>query len=221
MSKELQNLELFKEVQAEKFYQKKVDVANGVMEMGKILCETKEKLPHGEWIPWLEDNRVGFKVNTANRYMKIYTELGHKTIDRDFDGLSLRKLYTLASAPEEIREDIINNSNSLDELGENIEKYKKQRKNPTKAQVMALSARSNCECEVCNQSFKGMENILQIHHIDGNRENTVEENLIHLCPNCHSIIHNCSDIGFISNDKLKELWLKVRKVNLDNKKYKN
>lgn len=218
MSKELQNLEVFKEVQAEKFYQKKVDVANGVMEMGKILCETKEKLPHGEWENWLEDGRVNFKKRNAQRYMKIYKELKD---EKHINGVSLRKLYELASAPEEVRKEIIDSSNSSEELGENIEKYRKQRKNPTKAQVMALSARSNCECEVCNQSFKGMENILQIHHIDGNRENTIEENLIHLCPNCHSIIHNCSDIGFISNDKLKELWLKVRKVNLDNKKYKN
>lgn len=212
MSKELQNLEVFKEVQAEKFYQKKVEVANGVMEMGKILCETKEKLPHGEWIPWLEDSRVGFKEANARKYMKVYNELGNGNYQFSFDQISLNKLYTLASAPEEIREDIINNSNSSEELGENIEKYKKQRKNPTKAQVMALSARSNCECEVCNQSFKGMENILQIHHIDGDRENTVEENLIHLCPNCHSIIHNCDNIEIIKNEKLKELWLKVREV---------
>lgn len=77
---------------------------------------------------------------------------------------------------------------------------------------MALSARSNCECEVCNQSFKGMENILQIHHIDGDRENTIEENLIHLCPNCHSIIHNCDNLEIIGNEKLKKLWLKVREM---------
>lgn len=127
MSKELLNLELFKEVQAEKFYQKKVDVANGIIEMGKILVETKEKLPHGEWMKWLEDSRVSFSQRSARYYMKIYKELGHKIIDGDFNGLSLRKLYALASAPEEIREDIINNSSSSEELGENIEKSTKSK----------------------------------------------------------------------------------------------
>lgn len=31
---------------------------------------------------------------------------------------------------------------------------------------------------------------LQIHHIDGNSENNVEENLQVLCPNCHSLTEN-------------------------------
>ncbi len=31
---------------------------------------------------------------------------------------------------------------------------------------------------------------LQIHHIDGNRKNTIEKNLILLCPNCHSLTNN-------------------------------
>lgn len=127
MSKELQNLELFKEVQAEKFYQKKVDVANGVMEMGKILCETKEKLPHGEWIPWLEDSRVGFSISSANKYMKIYNNLKDE-IRNGVTNLNVRKLYELASAPEETREDIINNSSNAKELEENIKKYQEEKK---------------------------------------------------------------------------------------------
>ncbi len=31
---------------------------------------------------------------------------------------------------------------------------------------------------------------LQVHHIDGNNKNTVEENLTLLCPNCHSLTNN-------------------------------
>ena len=128
MSKELQNLELFKEIQAEKFYQKKVDVANGIMEMGKILCETKEKLPHGEWLPWLEDSRVNFTERQARKYMKVYNELGNGNHRFPFDQISLRKLYALASAPEEIREDVVNNSTNSKELEENIKKYQEEKK---------------------------------------------------------------------------------------------
>lgn len=130
MSKEIQNLETFKEVQAEKFYQKKVDVANGVMELGKILCETKDKLPHGEWLQWLEDSRVGFKERNAQRYMRIYNELGKNEMRHDMsylNELNLNKLYELASAPEEKREDIINNSKDSKELEENIKKLQEEK----------------------------------------------------------------------------------------------
>ena len=31
---------------------------------------------------------------------------------------------------------------------------------------------------------------LQVHHIDGNSMNNKEENLVLLCPNCHSLTEN-------------------------------
>ena len=40
------------------------------------------------------------------------------------------------------------------------------------------------ECAVCN--YNEDENILQVHHIDENRENNSIDNLIILCPNCHA-----------------------------------
>ena len=95
---------------AEKFLQKKIDVARGVIELGKILVETKEKLPHGSWIKWLEDSRVNFKDSQARKYMKIYKELGNNvTVSNDLiDNLAINKLYTLASAPEEVKEEVAN-----------------------------------------------------------------------------------------------------------------
>ena len=43
----------------------------------------------------------------ANKYIRIYEELG-TTNSRVFDSVSINKLYTLASAPEEVKEDIAN-----------------------------------------------------------------------------------------------------------------
>jgi len=44
------------------------------------------------------------------------------------------------------------------------------------------------QCEQCNLSEWLSEQIkLEIHHIDGDRTNNVEENLQLLCPNCHSM----------------------------------
>ena len=99
---------LFYEKQAEKFLQKKTDVARGVIELGQILIDTKEGLQHGQWIKWLEDSRVGFTDRNARRYMTIakeFKEIGHSM--SVLDTLSLNKLYSLASAPEEIKEEVI------------------------------------------------------------------------------------------------------------------
>jgi len=47
---------------------------------------------------------------------------------------------------------------------------------------MALDNYPN-ECEMCG--YKEHLEILQVHHIDGNRKNNKLENLMILCPNCH------------------------------------
>jgi len=44
------------------------------------------------------------------------------------------------------------------------------------------------KCEKCN--YDEVIDILGIHHKDGNRKNNKKENLMVLCPMCHSLIHN-------------------------------
>lgn len=60
---------------------------------------------NGNWIKWLEDSRVGFKDSTARKYMKIAKDPQIRHGMSYLDNLSLNKLYTLASAPEEVKED--------------------------------------------------------------------------------------------------------------------
>ena len=124
MSDEITNNTFF-EVQAEKFYQKKVEVARGVIELGQILIESKEKLPHGSWIKWLEDSRVNFTERQAQKYMRVYEELGNTNHQFVFDQLSLNKLYTLASAPDEVKEDVAN-SKDKEEAERKIKEYEEQ-----------------------------------------------------------------------------------------------
>lgn len=40
------------------------------------------------------------------------------------------------------------------------------------------------QCAICG--WKEDEDILQVHHIDENRQNNALKNLIILCPNCHA-----------------------------------
>lgn len=42
-------------------------------------------------------------------------------------------------------------------------------------------------CEICHiDSWNGKEIMCELHHIDGNRNNNNLDNLMILCPNCHS-----------------------------------
>lgn len=115
----------FYEVQAEKFYQKKVEVARGVIELGQILIDTKEGLQHGQWLKWLEDSRVGFTDSTARKYMKIARDPQIVHGVNVLDNLSLRRLYTLASAPEEVKEDVAN-SKDKEEAEKKIKEYERK-----------------------------------------------------------------------------------------------
>jgi predicted HNH restriction endonuclease len=48
--------------------------------------------------------------------------------------------------------------------------------------------------------------MLEIHHIDGNPNNNSEENLLLLCPNCHSLTHNFKNL----NAGHGRTWRKLR-----------
>lgn len=201
----------FFEVQAEKFYQKKVEVARGVIELGQILIETKEKLPHGSWIKWLEDSRVGFTERQSQKYMKIARELGEAFSHVLLDNLSLRKLYTLASAPEEVKEEVAN-SKDKEEVEKKIKKYEEQLKqekqdrevssiNPYSDVVIkrerkpipetvkkSVRVRSRNSCERCGYNFTKFP-IEEFHHINENPSDNRLDNILHLCPNCHALEH--------------------------------
>lgn len=56
------------------------------------------------WIKWLEDSRVGFKDSTARKYMAIARDPQIVHGMNVLDTLSLNKLYSLVSAPEEVKE---------------------------------------------------------------------------------------------------------------------
>ena len=56
-----------------------------------------------------------------------------------------------------------------------------------------IKIEQNFECGVCAISSwnnKPIVNILEIHHIDGNRKNNNRDNLVALCPNCHRQTEN-------------------------------
>lgn len=130
----------FFEVQAEKFYQKKVEVARGVIELGQILIETYEGMTRPEFLKWLKDSRVGFGEKTAYKYMKIGRELEDFSHREKINELSLRVLYTLASAPEEVKEDVAN-SKDKEEAEKKIKEYEEQLKQEKLAKDILMKSK--------------------------------------------------------------------------------
>lgn len=55
----------------------------------------------------------------------------------------------------------------------------------------------------------GIEDILEVAHIDGDRFNNTLDNLVILCPTCHKML----DIDLISNEMIKSVRDRARKVN--------
>jgi len=77
---------------------------------------------------------------------------------------------------------------------------------------IALTNIKEPKCEICGWS-NGIDDCLDIHHIDENRKNNTKENLIILCPNCHSVVTR--GWGEIKNRKL----LKFEVKEIKNRKY--
>ncbi len=49
------------------------NVLSSAIEIGRLLCEAKEKVSFGEWGKWLKSN-VAYSVTTANNMMRLYKE---------------------------------------------------------------------------------------------------------------------------------------------------
>lgn len=86
-------------------------VGEDFMELGHCLCEAKEMLPHGEWLPWLSE-RVQFSDRTAQKYMALWREYeGNPQLASD---LGSEKAFALLALPMEEREDIAANGAVID-----------------------------------------------------------------------------------------------------------
>lgn len=80
--------------------------AEDFISLGRSLCEAKELLDHGEWLPWLEQ-QVQFSERTAQKFMQISRAYeNNATLALD---LGSEKAFALLALPEEAREEILQN----------------------------------------------------------------------------------------------------------------
>lgn len=74
------------------------------------------------------------------------------------------------------------------------------------------------ECEECkSETWRGFPIPLELHHLDGNRENNQLENLQILCPNCHSLTPNfCSANKTYKKEKRSRFSIEEYKNAIEN-----
>lgn len=83
-------------------------------------------------------------------------------------------------------------------MEENTKKTTRRRKNPTQVMKKRLQAEIENQCPFCNDT--NVETF-EFHHIDGDSSNTVESNLIMICPTCHAKI----DKSIITTDEVRKM----------------
>lgn len=82
-------------------------VVADAIEIGRLLTQCRERLPHGAWLPWLE-REFCWTDRTALNFMRLYAMVGKSETVSDLN-LPMRDLYLLAapSTPEPARAEVI------------------------------------------------------------------------------------------------------------------
>lgn len=81
-----------------------------ILTIGRCLIEAKEVLPHGEWLPWLNE-KVEFSERTARRFMQLSREWTNRSTLTD---LGASKALALLALPPEEREQFMAQSHEVD-----------------------------------------------------------------------------------------------------------
>lgn len=94
-----------------------------ILTIGRCLIEAKEQLPHGEWLPWLNE-RVEFSERQARRFMQLYRECSNRPALAD---LGATKALALLALPAEERERFVAEHNVVDMTSRQLQQAIKER----------------------------------------------------------------------------------------------
>lgn len=87
----------------------KQNAGDAIIGIGQRLIEAKEMLPHGSWLPWLEE-QVEFSERTARNFMRLAREWTNRQALAD---LGAAKALTLLALPPEEREQFISEHHTV------------------------------------------------------------------------------------------------------------
>ena len=112
-----------------------------ILTIGRCLQEAKEQLPHGEWLPWLNE-QVEFSERTARNFMRLAREWTNRQALAD---LGASKALTLLALPPEEREEFMADHNVVDMTSRQLEQAIKERDAARAAAEQAEADRRSAE----------------------------------------------------------------------------
>lgn len=118
--------------QAQMFVQ---NAAMNLLQLGRVLTEAKQLVPHGEWDAWIKAN-AKVSRRTAEQYMQAYAEFGLNAVIAE---LGTTKVLKLLPMPQEERSRLLSENDvsamSTRQLDEAIRKQRAQMDKEIRAQV--------------------------------------------------------------------------------------
>lgn len=112
-----------------------------ILDIGRRLLEAKGMLPHGEWLPWLNE-RVEFSERTAQKFMRLAQKWSNPSALAD---LGATKALMLLALPEEEREEFVEDHNVIDMSARQLEQAIKERDEARKAAEVAKADAATAE----------------------------------------------------------------------------
>ena len=112
-----------------------------ILTIGRCLIEAKDMLPHGEWLPWLNE-RVEFSERTARNFMRLAREWTNRQTLAD---LRASKALTLLALPPEEREQFMEDHNVIDMSARQLEQAIRERDEARKAAEEAKAEASTAQ----------------------------------------------------------------------------
>lgn len=112
-----------------------------ILDIGRRLLEAKGMLPHGEWLPWLNE-RVEFSERTAQKFMRLAQKWSNPSALAD---LGATKALMLLALPEGEREQFVEDHNVIDMSARQLKEAIRERDEARKAAEVAKADAATAE----------------------------------------------------------------------------
>lgn len=134
-----------------------------ILTIGRCLIEAKEKLPHGEWLPWLNE-RVSYSERTAQNLMAVARKYSNPQTLAD---LGMAKAIALLALPDWERDEFIEGHNVIDMSARELKQAIKERD-----EAMAAAEHAQADAAAAEQARAKMADDMRLLNarLEGSRE---------------------------------------------------
>ena len=146
--------------EAEEF---RASALDGAIEIGRRLCELKNKVPVGSWGQYMKEH-LDYSERTAQNLMAIYNEYGKKGIPEKMANVSLTNALALIGVRDDVKHELIESGMaeeaSVRELKAEIARLNKEREEAQQSFLEQLDEEQAAHRETINQ-LKAKDDVLK------------------------------------------------------------